>query len=308
MVAGTPKITVLLKPVRTRELRDGMWVAVAEDSEPLVVNEAIAKALCDPGGIEGDSTLDPLTETLSDAGFTDGSSGVSLRPPSAPVSAGWKAARAVLWALGAALFTASAALLLHGGVPTGADAISVGPHPLLAVTVAVGVALVTAVPHELAHVMFGRAFGHRRGSVRVKVRRASATTNLTHVWAWSASPRLAAVSAGIVVDLAFLTLALMLRATTGAWVATVAVTVMVMRIVWQLRFHRNCDGRHIAKMLIDNPTIEADTKRALTPRLWTSTPRSAWLWLAVAAAGVLAELALFAMWLAPAALRLLGVL
>ncbi|HZK06238.1 MAG TPA: hypothetical protein VFC82_10420 [Actinomycetaceae bacterium] len=307
-MAATPEIMVLLKPVRVRELRDGMWVAVAEDSEPLVVNEAIAKALCDPDAIEASSTLGPLTETLSDAGFTDSSADGLLRPPSAPVGAGGRAARAVLWALGAAFFTASAALLLLGGVPTGADAISVGPHSLLTITVAVGIAIITAVPHELAHVMFGRTFGRRRGSVRVKVRRASATTNLTHVWAWSSSPRLAAVSAGIVVDLAFLTLVLVLRTTTGAWVATVAATVMVMRIVWQLRFHRNCDGRHIAKMLIDNPTIDTDTKRALTARLWTSAPRSAWLWLAVVAACVLAELALFAVWLAPAALRLLGVL
>ena len=307
-MAGTPEVTVQLKPVQIRELRDGMWVAVAEDSEPLVVTEAVAKALRDPGGIEVDSTLGPLAETLSDAGFTDGSADVSLRPPSAPVSAGWRAARASLWALGAALSTTSAALLLQGGVPTGADAISAGPHPLLAATVAVGVAIVTAVPHELAHVVFGRAFGRRRGSVRVRVRRASATTNLTHVWAWPASPRLAAVSAGIVVDLAFLTVALVLRGTTGAWVATVAVTVMVMRIVWQLRFHRNCDGRHIAKMLIDNPTINTDTRRALTARLWASAPRSAWLWSAVVAVGVLAELALFAVWFAPAVLRLLGVL
>ena len=44
IVAGTPEVTVQLKPVQIRELRDGMWVAVAEDSEPLVVTEAVAKA------------------------------------------------------------------------------------------------------------------------------------------------------------------------------------------------------------------------------------------------------------------------
>lgn len=75
-------------------------------------------------------------------------------------------------------------------------------------------------------------------------------------------------------------------------------TVMVMRIVWQLRFHRNCDGRHIAKMLIDNPTIDTDTRQALTARTWTSAPPSSWFWSAIVAVGVLAELALFAAWLA----------
>ena len=44
-MAGTPEVTVQLKPVQIRELRDGMWVAVAEDSEPLVVTEAVAKVL-----------------------------------------------------------------------------------------------------------------------------------------------------------------------------------------------------------------------------------------------------------------------
>lgn len=296
------------KPVQVRQLRGGMWVVVAQDSEPLVTDRAIAAALRDPRGAEHASLLGTLTETLTAAGFMDVSGATSATPPAAPAGAGWRIARALLWAIGAVLFSASAVLLLEGGLPSGADAISASEHPVTVLAVAVGIAIATAAPHELAHVIFGRTLRRRRGSVRVRAGRASATTNLTHAWAWPSSPRLAAVSAGIVVDLVFLTAALAWRATTGSWGATVAVAVMAARVVWQLRFHRNCDGRHIAKMLIDSPTVDADTKRVLSTRRWMSAPRSTWLWLALASAGVLAELSLFAIWVVPAALRLAGLL
>ena len=304
---GTPEIVVRHKPTQIRQLRGGMWVVVALGSEPLVTDRAIAEALRDPRSVQDTSPLGALAETLTVAGFMDISAAASPRPPAAPSSAGWRIARALLWALGAALFSTSAVLLLDGGLPTGSDVISAGEHPVIVVAVAVGIAIAIAAPHELAHVIFGRTIGRRRGSVRLQPGRASATTELTHVWAWPSSARLAAVSAGIVVDLVFLTAALAWRATTGSWGATVAVAVMAARVVWQLRFHRNCDGRHIAKMLIDSPTVDADTKRALTTRRW-SAPRSTWLWLALASAGVLAELSLFAIWVVPAALRLVGLL
>ncbi|WP_157085823.1 hypothetical protein [Devriesea agamarum] len=295
-----------LKPVRARELSDGMWVVIADDAEPLVVSEPVARALVKQN--EPASILAPVANTLLDAGFMHDSAEEARQPPAAPVSAGWKAARAVLWVAGTALCISAIVLLLQGGIPTGADVISAGSHPLLAMAVALAIVIITAVPHELAHVGFGRAFVRTRGSVRLRVRQAVATTNLTHVWAWPLSPRLAAVAAGVIADCAFLTAALVWRALTGSWIATVAVAVMVVRLVWQFRFHRKCDGRYIAKMLFDDPMIDTETRMSLAIRPWTSVPRTAWLWLTLVAFGALSELGLLAIWLVPAVLRLLGVL
>ncbi|WGH86849.1 hypothetical protein [Auritidibacter ignavus] len=297
---------IRLKPVRGRKLRDGMWVVVADGSEPLVVSEPVAHAL--RAQDDHASIIAPLAATLSDAGFMCDFSEEVRQPPAAPVSGRWKVARATLWVAGAALCPSATVLLLQGGIPTGADVISAGSHPLLVIAVALALAITTAVSHELAHIGFGRRFARPGGTVRIRVLQAAATTNLTHVWAWPLSPRLSAVAAGVVVDFAFLTTALAWRALPGSWIATVAVAVMVLRLVWQFRFHRNCDGRHMAKMLLDAPTIDTVTRKLLTARLWTSAPITPWLWLALVAVGALAELALLAIWLVPAILRLLGVL
>lgn len=297
-----------LKPARMRTLRRGMCVVVASESEPLVVDEATARL------IWGDDQLRPpvvaasLLSTLADAGFLQREGDRARLPPAVPIGPGWTLARATLWTATVVLLAASVPLLTSGGVPHGADAISRGPNPLLSLTVALGIAIVTSVPHEFAHVLFGNTLGQRRGSVRVRAVRASATTNLTHVWAWTMSPRLAAVSAGLVVDLAFLTVALTLRAVTDSWIADVGVAVMTIRIVWQLRFHRNCDGRHIAKILLDSPSIDLDARVKISRRAPARGAGTTALWLSLLVVGAAAELSLLAVWILPAAAELLGLL
>jgi hypothetical protein len=308
IVTEPTDIAMSLKPVRARRLRDGMWVVVAKESEPLVVSETVAKTLQEREEVEALSVLNPLIDTLSDAGFMSSSTEAEERPSGAPVSFGWKTARTVLWMIGATFFLVSIVLLLHGGMPTGADIISAGSHPLLAIAVATGIAIVTAVPHELGHAMFGNVLGYRHNFIRIQARQATATTNLTHVWTWPLSPRLAAVTAGLIIDLGFLTLALLLRIITASWIATIAVSVIVLRILWQFRFHRNCDGRHIAKMLLDDPLIDVKTKEKFTTRSRISIPHAAYWWLILIFIGILVELALLAVWFAPAVLKMLGAL
>lgn len=296
-----------LKPVRARKLRNGAWVTVAEGSDPLVVPADIARRLTDPAN-PGTSFSD-LHDILSDAGFLSDPAGAPISPPpSAPQTPGWKVARICLWAVGVLLATIATTLLIGGGVPTGADLVSAGPNAVLTVIVALAIAAITAVPHELAHVVFGRASSSSRGSVQVNVRRAFATTELTHVWTWPLPARLAAVSAGLVVDFAFLVAALTVRTATGWWVATVAVAVLVMRIVWQARFHRTSDGRHIAKMLLDNPLIKQDARSAWVNRRTDNTPTSVRLWAGLIAVGFAAEATLLLVWFVPAVLVLIGML
>ncbi len=300
------KRTMALKPVRARRLRENMWVVVADGSEPLVVGESIAHALQSQDNFS--FTPESLASTLSDAGFMfDGSTEV-LPPPAPPLSMGWKLSRAALWTIGAILCIDTIALLARDGVPTGSDIVSAGPHPLLVIGIALAMAIATAIPHELAHVGFGRRIGNTRKAVQVHLLQAAATTDLTHVWTWPLSPRLSAVAAGVVVDLAFLTMALTWHSSSDSWVATIAVGVMIIRILWQFRFHRNCDGRHFAKMLVDLPTIDDDSREILKVRSWKSMPRMAWLWLLLLTVGVLVEIALLIVWLIPAVLRLFGLL
>jgi len=283
----------VLKPVRTRRLRTGSWVVVAEGSEPLVVDEATARAL-ESSSSSAAARLLGAEETLAAAGFTTNAPGGSP-VPEAPRSAGWRIARAMVWAVGGTLLPAAGVLLVTGGVPLGHQVVPDGAPPLAAVGLAAAVALTTAVPHELGHLAFGR-----RGidALRVRARGASATTNLTHIWAWSDSPRLTAVLVGPVIDLALLTGVLLARHLGAGWPAEVAASVLLARLVWQFRFHRTCDGRHLAKLWLDDPLVGSGTAGTSGDRIWR----------VLLGAGALAEVGLVALWLFPALARLLGLL
>ncbi|MDK2802852.1 MAG: hypothetical protein KFW09_05720 [Oscillospiraceae bacterium] len=56
-------------------------------------------------------------------------------------------------------------------------------------------------------------------------------------------------------------LAILLLVKTGIdyWILDSAIYVLVLRILWQFRFHKNCDGKLIAMMIIDDPMIDLET-------------------------------------------------
>lgn len=184
--------------------------------------------------------------------------------------------------------------------------LAIAPNPVAAIFAAISISLLTAIPHETAHMIFGRTIG-QAGSLRIYIHQSVATTTLTHVWTWPMSARLAAVGAGLTVDLILLVTALTTQEIFNHWILTITVGVISMRIIWQLRFHRICDGRHIAKMLIDSPTIDQDACIRITST-GIVVPPVARVWIPFLLVGVLAELALFVVWIVPAILQLAGVL
>lgn len=294
------------KPIQSRRLTGGTWVIVADGSEPLIVPEWVVHAL-EPGAIPADSPdVEALLDTMVEAGFVAVHPETEVRPlPSPPMSSTWWVVRGLLWGVGLFAAVAAAFMLIQQGIPTGADLMSIDSHPIFVLLWAMVIALATAVPHELAHIVFGKTLGQQRGSLRVDRLRAVATTNITHVWAWPLSSRLAAVSAGLVIDLVCLVIALAAREAMASGIATIAVVVLIIRIVWQLRFHRNCDGRHAVKMLLDDPAIQIDLWQ-LIGRQGVGT-RASWSGVCFAVLGVAAELSLLTVWVGPAVLSVAGV-
>lgn len=305
---GMAPETLGLKPVQMRRLRKGSWVAVADGAEPLVMDEDTAMLLSRPKRAENREPLpSELVGALSDAGFlaTDADPGSTPTPP--PTSRLWSALRVGLWTWFLVSSGVAAALLVLDGFPTGVDLLPEEVPAVFAVGFALTAAMVTAVPHELAHVLFGRTFQRPRGGVRVRARRAFATTTLTHTWCWPLSARLAAVCAGLGVDLLLLVAALAHRTLTGHWAATVLVAILVIRIVWQLRFHRNCDGRHVLTMFVDDPLLDSDTRRLLRSGGWGDMDLRHRVWSVALAVGVIAEVALVVVWPVPMFLIMVGV-
>jgi hypothetical protein len=292
-----------VKPINSRQLRSGAWVIVAYDAAPLVLSGEM-HAMLSRRHLQDLETESPLLwGALHDAGYLTSQPGFAGKVPVAPMSKTWRTARFILWAAGIVLVPWILWLSIKIGIPHGADVISAGPHPIGVLMVAVSVAIGTAIPHELAHMFFGRS---RRGQGALSLGQAVATTELSHVWAWPVSPRFAAVAAGLVVDALFLVVFLTAWHIGGSQWPMIAATIVFVRMVWQLRVHRNCDGRHLLKLLLDDPAVEVEAGSASRGHGSSSASRGANIWRICSAIGVLVELLMAFYWLIPALLRLIG--
>lgn len=298
----------VVKRVRTRRLRDGSYVAVAHGAAPLVVDERTALAL-ERSSADQYQLIDvSLQAFLDESDFTSNEGDEGDAPPASPSS---RTSRVVSVSLGVAallLAITGCALFFHLGLPSYRSLVPSNVNPAGAVVTALVVAIATAIPHELAHVVFGRTRRFRQRGLSFQILKGTATTNLTHVWAWTTPHRMAATGAGLVVDLAFLTFFMAATVFSTHWSLEVASAVMVLRILWQLRIHRNCDGRHMLKMLLDDPLLTSNVA-ASGARSWKSgRPIRHRIWALATICGITIEAAIILVWIGPALLLVAGIL
>lgn len=294
-----------LKSLQCRELRGGLWVAVARNSDPLVVDRTSAEALTNAATA---STMQTklgveLLEAVRQAGFIRADS--DTRPlPEEPVGRRWRVARATLWVTLLGLLAAAILLLVKQGAPTGSALVPAQVPVAAGLALSLAVATVTATLHECLHVLYGRTSTARHSGVTLNLRLAVATTDLTHTWAWGASARSAAVAAGISADLAVLVSSLIVRGFWPNWVASLIAGTVLARIIWQFRVHRRSDGRHLVKFLIDDPLVDVETWGQIRLGRVKSLRARNVAWIVTVFAGVTAECLLVALWLIPAAYQL----
>lgn len=186
----------------------------------------------------------------------------------------------------AGLVLSASALLVAGTVPAGGAFAPPGVPPLLAAAVAVLVAVVTTALHESAHVLTGRPRGGPLPRVRLRWWRAVTTADLTHTWGWAKPHQLAALGAGVAVDLAVLAAFAGWTALGGGWFPRLVVAVLVARLIWQGGTHRRTDVYFAVAAVLDSPS----------PRQ-AGSPRVRRLFAALAALGVCLDLVLLYGWL-----------
>lgn len=284
-----PKLT--LKQVSSRPLRGGEWVVVAPRAEPLVLNAATKDAL-ESYPATGDELPAEFTNALAEAGYVTGVESdthgeMVPYPPS-------KSLRFFVWFVGLLALAASLWLLSQTGIPWGSAFIQEQPIMLVG-AVSIAIALLSAVPHELAHIWLGRA-----NLSGVRLAQAVATTDLSHTWVWPAGARFLAVCGGFIVDLILFSTFLAIYLWLELWWAWVGSATLLMRILWQFRFHRNCDGRILATFAFDQPAIaELVREKELDKRLAT-------VWISLVVLGFAVDLLLVLGWLGPPVVELLG--
>lgn len=246
-----------LKPIFSRKLKNGKYVILAAESEPLVVDEEAVNQI----GQDINMSEKYDEETISifrDSGFFLNSVTDNVTIPEEGKTRNWKIARYGL--LVVAIFSILGIILTIPvvGIPFG-NQIIVDSVPLWeSIIYMVFISVATTAIHEIMHMIFAQTWGKRAGGLNVKLRRSVATVSMTHIWNWSLLGRVSAVSAGIVSDLFLLFVCSIFRLYFDHWVLAATASILWVRILWQFRFNRKSDGRLMAMVALDNPIIPID--------------------------------------------------
>ncbi|WP_100332622.1 hypothetical protein [Bacillus xiapuensis] len=245
---------LFLKPVFSRKLKSGKWIVLAEEAVPLVVDEELAKCLAQSRD-ELECYSEDVLNILKENGFYADSSTEMKKLPKESTSLQWKLARGILFIIGALSSITVLVLTLFYGVPSGSKIINDSVPLLINILYIVIFSLSTTLVHELMHVIFARTFGYKAGGLRLQFSKAKATVSMTHIWLWSFLSRFAALSAGVIFDFFLLACLSLVNLVITNWMLTAAISILWLRIIWQFRFHKNCDGQLIALSVLDNPML-----------------------------------------------------
>lgn len=294
-----PNKTGILKKIRGRQLRGGGWVLVADGSSPVVVDASVANiVLHEEGG-----PLDPAligTEAwaaLDEAGFV-ANDGEPVRPlPGDSPSQAMRLVRVLTWISLLFFSPIILALSLRQGFPGGASLVLHERGLAVSIAYILVFAMITASLHECGHIVLGGLSKRASGSLKWSPRSAVATTNLSHVWAWSPIGRYSAILAGIGVDLAVLLIVAALRQWRPCAELDLMTSVLFLRIMWQFRLHSNCDGKYLARMILDDPL--ADFRITVSRRSGLKSRKSTPGESCFTALGYLSSALIFVIWIIP---------
>ena len=246
-----------LKPIFSRKLKNGKYVILAADSEPLVVDEeAVNQINQDINMFE--KCDEETISVFRDSGFFVSSVTDEVTIPEEGKALNWKIARYGLFVVAIISIIGIILTVPVVGIPFGnriiADAVPLWKSIIYMIFVSVA----TTAIHEIMHMIFAQTWGKRAGGLKVKLRGSVATVSMTHIWNWSLIGRLSAVSAGIVSDLSLLFVCSIFRLYFDYWVLAATASILWVRILWQFRFNRKSDGRLMAMVALDNPIIPID--------------------------------------------------
>lgn len=119
---------------------------------------------------------------------------------------------------------------------------------------------ITTILHECMHMIFANNINNIKGALNLSIKKSTAYVSLTHIWTWTLLSRIIAISAGVILDTILLAGIVALRTIFDSEILELFSIIMFLRIIWQLRFHKNSDGKYFIMMLIDNPFIDIDYK------------------------------------------------
>lgn len=282
----------ILKPIFSRKLKNGKYVILAAESEPLVVDEEAVNQISQD--INMSEKYDEETISIfRDSGFFLNSVTDDVTIPEEGKARKWKIARYGL--LVVAIFSILGIILTIPvvGIPFGNQIIADSVPLWESIIYMVFISVATTAIHEIMHMIFAQTWGKSAGGLNVKLRRSVATVSMTHIWNWSLLGRVSAVSAGIVSDLLLLFVCSIFRLYFDHWVLAATASILWVRILWQFRFNKKSDGRLMAMVALDNPIIPIDDNDGFVSKEET------FIWKLLKGIGATIEIIIVIGWIVP---------
>ena len=259
----------IILPFKSRTLKNGEYVIVGKDAEPLIVNASFIEQLSSPD-FSVSMLDDKVIEMLSTSGYIGSSKKVIIPVPDEGHFVFLKIGRIVCLLFGfiSLIFNLYSIGAYHG-VKSGNDLIHLNISGWELFFSAILIALGTSLVHEIFHLIFSRNIKDFRGKVHLHLFKATATVSMSHIWAWSAFSRFMAISAGMIADSIFLSITILVGIFSPLWIFSIANAVLWIRILWQFRFYSNCDGRILLQSFFDNPSFgEKNFIGSVRDKIW----------------------------------------
>jgi hypothetical protein len=279
-----------LKQIYSRKLKSGDWVVLAADSDPLVVNEDLAKEL-----IEGNlnKELDEnIVNVFYEGGFFAKNISTEYKIPDENQSLPWKILRYTSLIVGFCSLLLMLIITPIVGIPTG-NRILTNSAPLWFVLLYIlGIAVFTTLLHEFMHIVYANIWNDSKRHFHINIKKAFSTVSMSHIWVWSFWSRFTALAAGLVLDLFLLMCLTCLQLFSDSWLIIAASSVLWVRVLWQFRFDKNCDGKLIAMTIMDNPMGADDKDDVYDMKEW-------YTWKCLKFLGYLINMLLLIFWLIP---------
>lgn len=237
------------KPLYLRKLKDGKWIVLALDSEALVIDEDLAESFLQGTSIN-EKCNDETIEIFRQSGFYNNEQNASAVIPEEKDNKKWKTARYALLIGGVLALLITIFLTLATGIPIGSMIIPPKIDLWRSISFAIAFAATTTIIHELFHIIYSRNWKNLSRSFHISLKKSVVTVSMTYIWVWSLLARVCAVLAGIIWDVILLAVFSISRLLFDNWIVLSAISILWVRVLWQLRFHKNCDGRLFAMLLL----------------------------------------------------------
>lgn len=284
------KIDHVLKPIFSRKLNNGEWLILADETAPLIVEEELAKSLV-KGSISLHDYDVEVLNALKENNFYTTSTDQQNLPLEEKNNLKWRTFRYILFCIGITSILLTTILTFYNGIPNG-DVLTSNSVPLiLTIVYALVFSIITTILHELMHIIFSRSYKLKAGGLRFQFIKSTVTVSMTHIWVWSFFSRLAALSAGLIFDFFLLASLSIINHLITNWMITIAISILWLRIIWQFRFHKNCDGQLIILSVFDNPMLIVPEEN--------KSKKEIRLWISLKMIGYIVELFIIIYWLIP---------